>query len=92
MALPTTAWNPGAPSRQVDPFSNAAEITPNDDTDLTVVGRGVIVGVGGNLAVVLAGMNTVIVLPGLVPGIVHPVRVRRVMSTDTVAEDIVVVW
>jgi len=95
MALPTDLHNPGAPSRQVDPCSFAAEITANDNTDLTIVPRFILISKGtdtvANLAVIMDGMLTAVVLP-LATGIMHRLRVRRIMSTDTTATKIVALW
>lgn len=95
MALPATPYNPGAPSRQVDPPSFAAAITPNDDDDLTEVPRFVSftksTDVLANIAVIMEGQITPVVLT-LQCGVQHKLRVRRVMSTDTTATVVIGYW
>lgn len=88
MALPTTINNPGAPSRQVDPAANALEITPDDDTDLSVGCRGLYVGVGGDVTVVMFGEIVTKTFKNAAEGRVLPIRVRRVMATGTTATNI----
>ncbi|MBX5143198.1 hypothetical protein HJB79_31310 [Rhizobium lentis] len=75
----------------VDPGSNAAAVTPNDSTDLTYTTRAVYVGGAGNLAVVMAGGQTV-TFTGVTAGALLPIRVSRVMSTNTTATTILAIW
>ncbi len=92
MGLPTDIHNPGAPSRQVDPASLGAAITPTDDTDLPVTCRGIYVGVGGDVAVILDGMITAMTFKNAAQGRVLPIRVRRVMATGTAATNLIALW
>lgn len=66
-------------------------VTPSDVTDLTRPTIGLYVGVTGNVAVIMAGdeTDTAVTLVGLAAGIFHPLRVKRVMSTNTTATSIV---
>lgn len=75
----------------VDPGSNAAAVTPNDSTDLSYTTRAIYVGGAGNLAVVMAGGQTV-TFTGVTAGAILPIRVSRVMSTNTTATNIMAIW
>lgn len=92
MALPTVPYNPGAPSRQVDPAGFAAAVTPNDDTDVAPLARGVFVGVGGDLTVVMEGSLVTTTFKNVGDGQLLPIRVRRVMATGTTATNILTLW
>lgn len=67
----------------------AAVVTPSDSADLAYVSRGLYVGVGGNLNVVMSGGMTV-VIP--VQAGFHPLAVNRVLNSSTTATGIVAVW
>jgi len=69
------------------PAGGAFAITPNDSTDLTRLTRGLYVGVGGNVAVRIGGVD--VTFSNLAAGVVHPLRVTRVLSTGTTATNIV---
>lgn len=73
------------------PAQYAAGVTPSDSTDLAMTTRGLYVGAAGDVKITLAGGDTV-TLSGLASGVVHPLRVTRVWSTDTTATGIVAVW
>lgn len=73
------------------PAQYAADVTPSDSADLAMTTRGLYVGVAGNVKITLAGGSTV-TLTDLASGVVHPLRVSRVWSTDTTATGIVAVW
>lgn len=92
MALPTTPFNPGAPSRQVDPPGFAAAVTPSDDVDLTTLTRGLFVGVGGDVAVIMSGNLIATTFKNVGDGQILPIIVRRVMATNTTATNIVALW
>jgi len=78
-------------SSLIDPGDDGTEITPSDTEDLAVVTRGLFVGAIGDVKVDMASGST-ITFVSVVPGIVHPLRVRRVYATGTDATDIVGVW
>lgn len=66
------------------PAIGAFVITPDDDEDLPFVTRGLSFATAGPLALVMADeMSVVIPEDSLVPGVVHPLRVRRVKATGT---------
>lgn len=52
---------------------------------------GLYVGTAGNLAVILEGMITPVTFTNVPVGW-HPLRVKRVMSTNTTASGIIAVW
>jgi len=70
------------------PASFAAAITPNDSTDLTMATRGIYIGGDGNLSVVTVGDQTVL-FSNVVAGSILPIRVKRVMATNTTATNLV---
>lgn len=74
-----------------DPIANAADVTPNDSTDLTNTSRALYVGVAGDLTVDLAVSGQSITFKNAEVGY-HPLRVTRVYATNTAATDIVAVW
>jgi hypothetical protein len=63
-------------------------ITPDDDNDLAITTRGIMVGGGGNVSLVTAGGDTV-TLPSLAVGVQYVIRARRVLSTNTTATGII---
>jgi hypothetical protein len=73
------------------PAIHAALVTPDDDNDLPDgVTRGLGIASGGAVAVRMMGGATVILPDGaLAAGIIHPIRVSRVLSTGTTATGIV---
>lgn len=73
------------------PCDNAAIVTPDNDTDLTYVTRGLWVGGAGSVNVVLAGGQTVL-FAGIQAGTLLPLRVSRVKSSSTSATNIVAIW
>jgi len=66
---------------------NAFTITPHDTNDLQEVTKAVLVGVAGNLAVIMKQGDTAITLP--VPAGYNPLRVSRVLAANTTATGIV---
>ena len=75
--------------------TKAKVITPSDTVTISRYGVNIYVGVSGDVACILAGMgdtDTPIIFKDLVAGVVHPIKVKMVMATDTTATDIVAVW
>ena len=74
------------------PAKFATAVTPDDNTDLTYVSRGIYVGVTGDLVVEMEGdvatSKAAITFVGVLAGSVLPIRVSRVRSTGTTAESI----
>lgn len=75
----------------IHPAGHAATVTPHDSNDLEQVTRGLYVGTVGDVRVDMASGATV-TLSALAAGIVHPLRVKRVYSTDTTATGIVALY
>lgn len=73
------------------PAVNAVAITPNDGTDLVTVTRGIYIGGAGNLAVVMSSGDAV-TFTALAVGVIHPLRIARVKSTNTTATLIIGVY
>lgn len=72
----------------IDPADGAFDITPSDTENLTQATRGLYVGVSGDVKVDMVNGDTVTYI-SLAAGIVHPLRVRKVYSTDTSATNII---
>ena len=72
-----------------DPYENVVLVTKSDSTVLPTT-RGISVAVAGDLAVLTKGGQSV-VIPGdaLVAGVIHRLRVTKVLSTGTAATGIV---
>jgi len=75
----------------IDPGEVFVDITPSDANDLAAITRGIYVGTGGDLAV-HDTEGTAVTFVGLAAGMVHPLRVRRVLNTGTTADDIVGIY
>ncbi len=69
---------------------HAAVVTPDDNTDLSVTPRALLIGTGGDLAVITRGGQS-LTIPNAPAGVL-PVRVKRVLSTGTTATDITAIW
>jgi hypothetical protein len=79
------------PNNTTLPAANAAAVTL--DTDLTAVSRGLTLGTAGALTVVMEGGQTVTIPSGsLSPGLIHPLRIKRVNSAGTTATGITIYW
>lgn len=73
-----------------DPVAHAAQIVPNNGTDLPHVTRVLYVGGAGNIRVTMAD-GSVVTFMGMTTGW-HPVRVSRVHATATTATNIIAAW
>ena len=71
------------------PTSSAFAITPSDTVDLDVAVRGIYVGAGGNLRVLLEDDTSPVTLVGVITGVIYPLRVRRVYSSSTTASSLI---
>lgn len=69
----------------------AIAVTPADGSDIANVSRAIWVGGAGNLAVILAGDTSAVTFTGVPAGTMLPLRVKRVMSTNTTATSIVAI-
>jgi hypothetical protein len=72
------------------PADQAAVVTPNDDADLDVTCRALLIGTAGDLRVTTRG-GTTLTLPNVPVGLL-PLRVKRVFATSTTADDITALW
>ena len=72
------------------PGYNAAQVTPDDGSDLSTMSRALYVGNTGDIQVTMAGGATVLLRN--VPAGLLPLRVARVFASGTTATDIVAVW
>lgn len=74
-----------------DPGDRLAAVTPSDATDLTGV-RAVYVGVTGNVALMALYDSAAVTFTAVPAGTIIPVRIKRVMATNTTATDIVAIY
>lgn len=75
-----------------EPIYEAAAITPNDSTDLTNECRAIYVGGNGSIRLDAAGGATNILFSSAKGGSTIPVRVKRVRSTGTTANNLVCLY
>lgn len=74
-------------------YTKAANVTPNDTTDLTKVADALWVGGAGNIAVILENDTSEVVLNGAAAGqLIQNIRVKRVLATNTTATNIVALF
>lgn len=66
----------------------SVDVTPDDISDLAIIGAILFVGGGGNLEVTTVSGDTVI-YKNLPDAYTLPVQVRRVLNTNTTATDII---
>ena len=66
----------------------SVDVTPDDNSDLAIIGAIIFVGGGGNLEVTTVSGDTVI-YKNLPDAYTLPVQVRRVKATNTTATDII---
>lgn len=73
------------------PARSLVAVSPSDSADLSFVTKALWIGVGGNVQVIDMGGTTTI-LVGCQAGQIIPVRVARVMATNTTATSIVAMY
>lgn len=73
------------------PARNAVEIAPNDSADLIKTTRSIYVGTAGDVAVNMAGSEELVIFKSVPVGVL-PVRVDRVLATNTTASDLIALW
>jgi uncharacterized protein (UPF0261 family) len=71
------------------PATTAFAVTPDDDDELSEVTRALYVGVAGDVAVVMAEGSSAVTFVGVPAGSILPLRVKKIMATNTDATDIV---
>ncbi|HKJ75537.1 MAG TPA: hypothetical protein VKA19_15585 [Alphaproteobacteria bacterium] len=69
------------------PAAHAFAVTPDDAADLPVVTRGLYVGTGGDISLVLKGESAPVSFVGVPAGSMLPLRVLRLRATGTTAND-----
>lgn len=67
------------------PATRAADVAPNDSTDLGFHTRAIYVGGAGDVCVDMVDSGTAIVFAGVPAGSILPIRVKRVRVTGTTA-------
>lgn len=70
------------------PADGAFAVTPNNSTDLPQATRALYIGVSGNLAVTMLSGESVTLI-NVQAGTVLPLRLAKVMATDTTAQNII---
>lgn len=70
-----------------------AAVTPADGSDLAGgIAKALYVGAAGNVALQAAEDSSAVTLVGVAAGTILPIRVKRVMSTNTTASSIVALY
>jgi endonuclease YncB( thermonuclease family) len=82
----------GGDNTMMHPARYAAAVTPSDTVDLAYVTRGIYVGSGGDVEVVMVGNGATVVFPGVPDGVILPVRATRIKDSNTTASSIVAIW
>ncbi len=79
-------------SREVSPSSSAEAVTPSDTTTFDPPGRALYVGATGNVAVRMAGGGQTLTFVNVQGGSVLSISVDRVMSANTTASSINILY
>lgn len=72
-------------------YQNAAEVTPSNTEDLSVIASALYIGVAGDVKVNMEGSGSEIVFKSVPVGILRG-RFKRVYSTGTTATNIIMLW
>lgn len=86
MAAPVTV------SREISSAAGGVAVTASDTTVYTTPSRAVYVGAAGNMVVRMAGQQNNLTFVGIQAGTVLPLCVDMVLSTNTTASSIVLLW
>ena len=78
-------------SDYTDPGDRLVAVTPSDSTNLTGC-RGVYVGTAGNVALRAIHDSSAVTFTAVPAGTILPIRIDRVMATNTTASDIVAIY
>ena len=74
-----------------EPARQAYAVTPHDDNEVSIVPRALYIGVTGNVAVTMFNGDNVTFV-GVPAGQFLPIRVKKVLATNTTATDIVALY
>jgi hypothetical protein len=85
------AGTPPIGQQIVDAGTSAAAVTKSDTTELGPT-RALYIGGAGNVAVMMQGDDAAVTFTAVPVGTILPISVRRVMSTDTTATNIVAIY
>lgn len=80
------------PFHWASPGVSLEAVTPNDDTDLTMIAKALYVGVGGDVALIAENDSSAVTMKNVSSGQYIRVRTKRVMATNTDATDIVAIY
>lgn len=70
-------------------FDNIVSVTPDDNNDLAVPSRGILVSVAGTIAVTdINGNDVTLTATQIVAGTIYPLQIKRIKSTGTSATGI----
>lgn len=80
-------------AKDTAPACDGAAVTPSDTVDLTIKPtRGLWVGGGGNVAVLMSALGTSLVFQNVGAGVLLPISVTRVLTTGTTATNILALY
>ncbi len=71
------------------PLSSGFAITPNDSSDLGQYTRGLWIGGGGDISLILAEDSSAVEIKNIATGSLLPMVVKRVNATNTTASEII---
>jgi hypothetical protein len=71
-----------------EPSSDPFAVALSDTVDLTRVAKALYVGGAGNIALIAEDSNTTVTFTNVPSGYILPVRVRRILVTNTTATNI----
>lgn len=69
------------------PYTGVALVTTSDSASIALT-KGIMIGGTGTIAVTMPGTPTPVTITGLAVGVIHPLAVNKVMTTNTSATNI----
>ncbi len=90
--MPINDQNPGGAAALNAPFATALAVTPSDSTTFDNIPRGLYIGGAGNVAVRMDDNGATLTFIGVPVGAILPLRVDRVMATNTTATNIIALY